>query len=201
MPLSERTLATLLDDIGAKSPAPGGGAVVSIVGSIAAALAQMVVNYSLGRKSLALHEPALRDALHALVRSRAVLLELAEEDMEAYAALNEVQRLPESDPRRARELPALASAASRIPLAVVAACADLVRRCEALADKTNPHLRSDLAIAALLSECAARAGRWNVAINAPLLPEDDARALLGEADSLLHTARERLARVEAACAP
>jgi len=201
MPLADDTLEKLLDDIAARSPAPGGGAVVSIVGAVASALAQMVVNYSIGRKSLAPHEPALRDALAALDRARALLLELAQEDMAAYAALNETQRLPESDPRRARDLPALALAASRIPLAVVAACSDTLRRLEDLAPITNPHLRSDLAIAAVLADAAARAGRWNVAINAPLLPPDEARALLAEADSLLRTSAERLARIQSACAP
>lgn len=201
MPLADHTLEKLLDEIAARTPAPGGGAVVSIVGAVAAALAQMVVNYSIGRKSLASHEPALRESHAALDRARVLLLQLAQEDMDAYAALNEVQRLPESDPRRAEQLPALALAASRIPLAVVAACADTLHRLEDLGPITNPHLRSDLAIAAVLIAAAARAGRWNVAINAPLLAPGQGARLLEQADSILRTSAERLARLERACSP
>lgn len=199
--LEARSLAQLLDDTAARTPTPGGGSVACIVGALAAALAAMSVNYSLGRKSLAAHEPAHREALHALARARSLLLELAEEDAGAYAALNEAMRLPPSDPTRAQRLPQLALDAARVPLTIVAACSDLLRRFEALAPVTNPHLRSDLAIAGVLAEAAARAGRWNIAVNAPLMDPGEARAMLSQADDLIASGRERLARIEAACSP
>ncbi|MCA9295269.1 MAG: cyclodeaminase/cyclohydrolase family protein, partial [Phycisphaerales bacterium] len=38
-----------------------------------------------------------------------------------------------------------------------------------LVDRTNPMLASDLAIAAVLVESAARSAAWNIRINLPLL--------------------------------
>ena len=104
MDLEGLTLGALLDGVCAKSPTPGGGAVASVVGALSAALAGMVVNYSVGKKNLAAHEPELRAALSRLEHARAMLIQLAREDAESFGAMNELSRLPVDDPRRAAEL-------------------------------------------------------------------------------------------------
>lgn len=194
--LRSLTLLELLDAVAAKQPTPGGGAVASATGALAAALAQMVVNYSVGKKNLAAHQSDLAEAVVVLERARAVLLQLADEDAAAYGAVNELSRLPESDPRRAA-LPEAQAACVGVPLATAAACVDLLRLFKALAPKTNRHLRSDLAIAAVLAQAAARSSRWNVLVNAEAAPNRD--AVLGEAASLVNAAERLCADVEAAC--
>lgn len=200
MNIESLRLGELLDQTSAKTPVPGGGAVVGAVGALAAALAGMVVSYSLGRKSLAAHQSALDRAAITLGNARAVLLRLAEEDAAAYAVVNELTRLPEGDERRARELPGAAEAATRIPLAVIATCADLLALMERLAGTTNPHLRSDLAIAAVLGEATARGSWWNVSINMPLWREAGLRGdPLKEAGEMLERCGASLAAVDRAC--
>src|ERR1044071_2665053 len=98
--LAATPFAELLSRIAAKTPPPGGGAVACATGALAAALAGMVVSYSLGKKSLAAHQDELERAAHALENARAVFLELAEEDAGAYGLVNELMKLPETDPRR-----------------------------------------------------------------------------------------------------
>jgi len=165
-PLPSLTLGGLLAAIAAKTPAPGGGAVASITG----ALAQMVLSYSLGKKSLAPHEAELAQAMHVLGNARGLLLGLADEDAAAYGAVNELGRLPETDPRRIAEYPLAVEASVQVPLATAAACVDLLRLFARLAGITNRQLRSDLAIAAILCDAAVRASRWNVLVNAGSLP-------------------------------
>src|SRR3954462_11770964 len=116
MPFASTTLHEFLTQTAAKTPTPGGGAVASAVGALSAALAQMVVSYSLGKKNLADHQPRLNDAAHILERARGLLMELAEEDAAAYGLVNELQKLPETDPRRA-QLPAANAASVQVPLA------------------------------------------------------------------------------------
>ncbi len=171
---ARQPLSDFLASIASKTPTPGGGAVASAVGALAAALAQMVVSYSVGKKSLAQHEPRLQEATKVLERARGLLLELADEDAAAYGTVNELSKLPESDPRRAA-LPAATAASVQVPLAVMAACVDLLRLFETLAPITNKQLRSDLAIAAVLADATVRASRWNVAVNVAFLA--DARAV------------------------
>lgn len=199
---SELTLGAFLERLGAKSPTPGGGAAVCASGALAAGLAQMVVAYSLGKKALAAHQPALERAGAALGRARGLFLELADEDAEAYGLVNELMKLPETDGRRRQELPAAIEASIQVPMAAIAACTEVLRLCEDLAPISNRALHSDLAIAAVLAEGAARASVWNVRVNAALLPDHSARAPLVErAAAAVEDARKRREAVERECTP
>lgn len=194
-----------LDAVAAKTPAPGGGFVASAVGGLAAALGQMVLAYSLGKKRLAAHEAVNQAAAERLAAARALLLALAGEDAQAYELVNELSRLPSDDPRRKAQLPAAAMAATQAPVATAAACADLLRLFETMTATTNEHLRSDLAIAAILADAGARACRWNVLVNLPGLVDagvapDRVDRILPDLDAMLAQASARAARIEATCA-
>lgn len=192
-------LSSLLEAIAAKTPTPGGGAVACAVGALAAATAGMVVSYSVGKKDLAAHQEMLRSAEAYLRRARVLFLQLAAEDAAAYGLLNELQKLPEADPRRQAELADAVDSSVQVPLASVAAGADLLRLFESLTSTTNRHLRSDLAVAAILAESAARAGACNVRINLPLLPEGRRAAKEAELANLLSACARLAAAVQAAC--
>jgi formiminotetrahydrofolate cyclodeaminase len=192
-------LSTFLSNIASKTPTPGGGAVASAVGALGAALAQMVVSYSAGKKALVQHEPRLQESAKILERARGLLLELADEDAAAYGTVNELSKLPESDPRRVA-LPAANAASVQVPLAVMAACVDLLRLFETLAPITNKQLRSDLAIAAVLADAAARSSRWNVAVNVAFLGDAGAQeASRKAAQGMLAESARLCAAVEKAC--
>ena len=198
-PIGPMAFESLLEALASKAPAPGGGAAAGMLGATAAATAGMVVSYSVGRKSLAEHAAFLRDASDRLARARALFLALADADAAAYTALNSLMKLPEDHPDRAAGWAAAVSGAMAPPRATLAAASDLLRLCEDLCGKTNPHLRSDLAVAAVGAEAAARAGAWNVGINLTLLPEAERGPIKAETDRLVSEARARAGRVEAGC--
>lgn len=194
------TLRGFLDLLAAKSPTPGGGAAASVVGSVAASLAAMVVNYSVGKKSLSQHHTALASALERLRRASDLLIRLADEDAAAYGAVNELSRLPEDDERRKAELTAAQEASVQIPLAVMAACVDLLLLMKELGGSTNPQLRSDLGIAAVIAEGAGRSSWWNVFINAGFVGNRlKGEAWLAEAGQMRTRCVELAREVERAC--
>lgn len=200
MSFREQRVDSFLKDLAAKQPTPGGGAVAGLCGAIAAALAHMVVSYSLGKKNLAQHQPLLEDAAHRLERARAIFLELADEDAVAYALVNELSRLPETDPRRQRELPGATQAAVAVPMSVAAASVDALRLMHTLCATSNAHLRSDLAIAAVLADATARAAKWNVLINlASPTPGLDSAALRSQIDKLIADAMRLTGDIERLC--
>ncbi len=199
-PVASQPLGTLLGAIAAKIPAPGGGAATGVVGATAAALAGMVVSFSVGRKAFAEHAAFLEDAAARLARARAVFLMLADEDAAAFGELNRLMRLPEGDPEREAGWAAAVDAAMAPPRATLAAACDLLRICEALCGRSNRQLRSDLALAAIQAEATARGAAVNVAINLPLLPPERRSVLEAETGAMVAEARARTERVERACA-
>src|SRR3954466_4574414 len=83
------SIAQFLDATAAKQPAPGGGSVTALAGALAAAIGEMVLQYSIGRKGvLPADETKLREALAEMTRARNILVELMIEDQAAFGALS-----------------------------------------------------------------------------------------------------------------
>lgn len=159
----------------------------------------MVVAYSLGKKNLAQHQELLTNAAARLHKAREILIELANEDAQAYALVNELQKLPEGHQRR-EDLPLATLAAAQIPLAAAACALDLLRLFVQFCTTTNPYLRSDLAIAAILADATVRTSRWNVEINLPALADPSQRtAMQSQISSFTTTSAALTQQVEAAC--
>jgi len=193
--LAKSTFADLLGSISDRTPAPGGGAVASAAGALGAALGGMVMGYS----DRSADREELAEAACAMHRARDVLLELAQEDADAYALVTELKKLEKGDPRR-DELPAAQAAALGVPLAVIAVAIDLLRLFEAVAPKSNTWLLSDLAIAAILADATVRASGWNVAVNLPSHPDrDEARRVDDSCRATVAESAQRLGRIESAC--
>lgn len=197
--LGDSTLTRLIEELGARTPAPGGGAAASVTAAVGAGLGAMVVNWSLGRKSLAEHETDNDARLAHLRRGAERALELADEDARGYEALNRLMKLPEDDPDRTARWDDAVDGAMRPPMDTLTLCRDLVDTLVAMLGTTNPMLRSDLAAAAVLVEAAGRTAAWNVHANLPLVPADRAAKLEGTVGAHLAQLRELVHRVEHGC--
>ncbi|MCA9286194.1 MAG: cyclodeaminase/cyclohydrolase family protein [Phycisphaerales bacterium] len=200
MGLADLTLREFLTAAAAKEPVPGGGAVAALTLAQGAALGRMVLQYTLGKRKYEESETANRAIDASLAVWQQEAMALAEADAEGYRALNELFRLETSDPKRMSAWPTAVEGAIAPPLAMTALAEAQMEGLGGLANRTNPQLRSDLAIAALLTEAGCRAAAWNVEVNLPLLADRD-RA--GSIATLLRQridgAREAAAAVEAAC--
>ena len=173
---SSNTIESFLTAAAAKQPAPGGGSVTALVGAFAAAMGEMVLNYSIGKKNLAQHEPALKTALKEFTKARAILLELMVEDQLAYEAMTAIRKLPPDSAERKDKFEPTLLACIRVPESMAATGAAVLELCDALVDKVNVYLLSDLAVCAELSMATVRCGVYNVRINlADLDPADRKR--------------------------
>jgi methenyltetrahydrofolate cyclohydrolase len=180
---SSRTIADFVAATAAKSPTPGGGSVAALVGALSAALGEMVVNYSIGKKGLEAFEPELKPALAELHRARQVLLQLMVEDQLAYEALSAARKLPAGSNERKDKLPPALLACIRVPEAIAATGACILELCDRLVSFANPYLLGDLAVSADLSMAAIRCAVYNVRINLKAVDEEEDRRSIEQAVS------------------
>ncbi|MCA9271531.1 MAG: cyclodeaminase/cyclohydrolase family protein [Phycisphaerales bacterium] len=198
--LADLTLDVFLDRLGSKEPVPGGGAAAGATGAIGAALALMVVSYSIGRKNLAQHQEELQSIEGDLRDLRARMMHLADEDASAYAELSALWGLPKDDPKRIEGWNLALDRAIAVPTGIMDAGAKLLDVCAQLAPICNKNLLSDLAGASALGEACVRAAGQNVRVNALMLDDKDATERLMQ-DLAARRARAGGAReaIEKAC--
>lgn len=189
------SLAQWLEAAAAKRPTPGGGSVAAVVGALAAAMGEMTVNFSLGKKDLAVFEPELSAALRSFHNARRVLLELGVEDQSAFAELTSVRK-QDKGPARDAALQEATRVCIRVPTAIAATAVAILETAGSIVDKCNRWLLSDLVVCAELAMATTRCAAVNVRINLDSLADEKERIAAGdEIDELLVRALRRVQNV------
>ena len=200
MMMSKSTISEFLQDLSAKQPTPGGGAVAGLVASIASALGNMVVAYSKGKKSLDEHNKLHDDCAQFFDAAMNEAIFLGDADAEAYEKVNVLWKLSKDDPKRITQWDDALLDAAQVPLKTMDLCKRILLSLQALGGKTNPLLDSDLAIAAILTNSAARSADWNVRINAMQVESQDAKqSLLSASKTLLDECNKLEQAIEHSC--
>jgi formiminotetrahydrofolate cyclodeaminase len=172
-PIADLTLSGYLQALNSKAPTPGGGAVAATTGATAAAIAGMVIHYTLGKKKYEHCESENQAHLELLTSMQSRFLQLADDDADGYGVLNTLWSLPETDPKRIAQWDDAVQGAITPPISMLELCAQMMGVLHELTETTNRMLKSDLAVAAITCKAAAHGAACNIRINIPLLPEKD----------------------------
>jgi len=200
MELGTQSIHEFLASLASKEPTPGGGTVAGLLAALSTSLGQMVLAYTEGKKKYAEHETLHNDCISFLEASSAEALVLAEEDATAYKALNALWKLDRDDSARIASWNDALQNAIEVPLRTMELSERVLVTLQTLVRKTNAMLASDLVIAAILAEAAARAARLNVEINVRQMEEGDARnALQEKTTSILRACKTTCKSIEDAC--
>jgi glutamate formiminotransferase/formiminotetrahydrofolate cyclodeaminase len=197
--MSDVTIDQFLHDLGSRSPAPGGGAVAGMAAALATATGLMVTAWSRGGSDLAEYEGELEKLSDHLQEQLQVAQRLTDEDARAYSHLSTMMKIPSSkrDPHAWGDA---VKQAIDVPMNVVKLSERVLSRLQWMVGKSNRHLASDLGVAAVMAEAAARCAAWNVRANLPLL-QDQAHAATIETElaATIEGVRQGAAAVEASC--
>ena len=174
--LLDLPVGEFLDRTASASPTPGGGSVAAVTGALASALVAMVARLTDRKKGYEQAWELAGEAVDRADRLTADLHAAAQEDVRSFEAYMAALRLPKGSPeeRRARRA-ALAEATRRAtaaPLAIAAACAEILNVAKRLAPVANRHAVSDIGAAAHLAAAAAGAALLTAEINLASAPDD-----------------------------
>ncbi|MBZ0270205.1 glutamate formimidoyltransferase, partial [bacterium] len=167
--LVRRTVEDFADELSSDSPAPGGGSVASLLGSLSAALSAMVAALTVGKKgyegawdamkNVGPEAQALKDAFTADIdRDTDAFNEL-------YAAMKMKKKTPEEIAVRDAAMLAATKSATEIPLGVLERTVRAAELAADVAAQGNRNSLSDAGVAALAARGCAEGAYYNVLIN------------------------------------
>ena len=184
-----------LTALASSAPAPGGGGGAAMAGALAAALASMVCNLTIGKEKFAAQECEVKALLQEAEQVRQDLLALVEDDAAVFNSFMACYKLPKTtDAEKAARTAAIRKAAKQaaeVPMAIARASYKVLQLAHRLVIIGNPGVITDGACSALLARAALRCAEYNVRINLGLT-KDEAynEQVAAELNKLLKTAEE-----------
>jgi formiminotetrahydrofolate cyclodeaminase len=167
--LVDLTLKGFLDKTAGSDPVPGGGSISALNGAIAAALAEMVANLTIGKKK---YED--KQALMEKIAAEAAGLQKSfigdiDEDSEAYNKVFDAFKMPkETDAEKAVRSLRIQEAtkiAAEIPLRVARRAYSMMDMLAQIATEGNQNAVTDACVAMMCARSAVLGAALNVRIN------------------------------------
>lgn len=193
--LTDLTSKDFLTALASSAPAPGGGGGAAMAGALAAALASMVCNLTIGKEKFAAQECEVKALLQEAEQVRQTLLNLVEDDAAVFNSFMACYKLPKTtDAEKAARTAAIRKAAKQaaeVPLAIAKASYKVLQLADRLVIIGNPGVITDGACSALLARAALRCAEYNVRINLGLTKDEAYNdQVAAELNKLLKTAEE-----------
>jgi glutamate formiminotransferase/formiminotetrahydrofolate cyclodeaminase len=201
--LVDRTVRDFVDECSMDSPVPGGGSVAALCAAQGAALACMVANLTVGKKSYEKVWEEMKTVAEKAQALKDVFLDLIDRDSDSFAKVTEAWRLPKATPEqtqaRTKAIEDATKGAALVPLEVMQKVPEAMELALACATKGNKNSASDAGVAGS-SLRAASEGAWlNVRINLTSLSDKEFVARIdAEGRALLKAAQEAAAKISAA---
>lgn len=167
--LKDLTVEGFVDVTASDAPAPGGGSVSALAGALAAALAEMVANLTVGKAKYAEVEGEMKELAAAGAALRKELVEDIQKDSTAFDLYMAGIKMPkETEEEKAARREAMQNglkAAAQVPLSVAEAALKIFPIAEAVVKRGNTNAVTDGLVAAMMARTAVIGAGLNVKIN------------------------------------
>ena len=195
------SVCQFIEATAARQATPGGGSVAGVVGSLAAALGEMALNFTTGKKlpeNLAEYKEFYEHLSARLGRARIMFAGLVSDDMQAFSLYREASRM-DAGPEKAEAVQLALAAATDVPREMAKLALALLADLAGLAERCNPQLISDVKAGAALAVAVLQLSHYNVQINIPSLDDAQAADDIGKASQAdLEKGKQLLQQIEQA---
>lgn len=167
--LVSKTVKAFTDEVSRDTPAPGGGSIAALAGSLGAALASMVATLTHGKEGTEARDGELARIAAGAQRVKDALLTLIDEDTNAFNGFMEARRLPQGTPEekalRKQKMQEGLKAAIDVPWRTAELSFEAMELAHAVTKVGNPNSLTDGAVGAQMAFAGVRGALWNVVIN------------------------------------
>ena len=182
-----------VNELSPNSPAPGGGSVSALAGSLGAALSSMVAALTHEKKGFIALKPEMDKIGVEAQTIKDRLSFLVDEDTNAFNNVMEANRMPASNDDEAkvkdRAIRKANEYAIDVPYEVANLCKRVIELADILVEKGNPNSVSDAGVAGEVALAGLRGASMNVLINLPSIDDEEYRSeKRKEVDGLIQAA-------------
>ncbi len=203
--LSNMTVSAFVDELASESPAPGGGSVAALAGSLAAALSSMVACLTFDKKGFEAERPLMNELAEKGQKLKAELLAAVDADKDAFNSIIAARRLPklnaEEIAKRDQAILDATKLATTVPLNVMKKIAETFDLIEQTVEKGNPNSLSDAGVACLMALSGVEGAYYNVLINLDGFDKQDkpaqefVKTTEKEATALMESSRKQAEKI------
>lgn len=173
--LVEKTVLAFTDELASNSPAPGGGSISALAGSLGAALTAMVCRLTIGNEKYGNVQNEIKEMLVKADNLIQQLTKFVDDDTAAFNKVMEAYRLPkDTDEQKGSRSQAIQLAmenAANLPLMVAECCLEIIKMAQKAIVIGNTNAASDAAVSGLMAYAGLNGALYNVRINLPSIKD------------------------------
>ncbi|MDF2672698.1 MAG: methenyltetrahydrofolate cyclohydrolase [Clostridiales bacterium] len=179
--MKKLTIENFANELASNSPAPGGGSIAALSSTLAASLASMVFNLTVGKKAYLAYDDDTKMKIDKGITEagnmKEEFLSLMDEDTEAFDEVMAGFKLPketeEEKALRSNKIQEAYKKATLVPLKVAEKTLDIFTLLEIAVKYGNANAISDAGVGALIALTGLEAAILNVKINLPSIKDPD----------------------------
>ena len=172
--MTDSTVSDFVDLLASDAPAPGGGSVAALCGTLAASLGSMVANLTFNKKGYKEHNETMNRVAKEMQLKKTELLHLINEDTNAFNIMMAAMKAQNAARKGGNEAEAAEADkkmyeankyAISVPMHILETSFSLLPNLKTVAEYGNVNAASDAGVGALLVQSAVKAAALNVKIN------------------------------------
>lgn len=175
--LVNKNIVDFVATTASNEPVPGGGSIAALSGALAAALAEMVANLTIGKKKYVEVNEEMTEIAKVLEASRNDLVDYIDKDAASFDEVMKAFKLPkETDEDKTKRSAAIQEGtkyAASVPLEVAKAAFAVMEYSKIVVEKGNTNAVTDGAVSAMMARTAVLSALMNVKINLTSIKDEE----------------------------